>query len=163
MRRLPWLETQLVVLFLLLCGACTRKSGGQETAEIPDGIELVSAPAGGDVASLVRDQLSIADRDHRRLVVYVSASWCEPCKHFQNAVESGQLDVEFGDLRLLKFDFDRDEARLRKAGYRSEMIPLFAIPEPSGRGGDRMMSGSIKGPGAVDNIRPRLHRLLGDS
>jgi thiol-disulfide isomerase/thioredoxin len=126
----------------------------------PGKLELVEAPAGADVPALVAAERDQAARERRDLVVYVGASWCEPCVHFHDAAAAGQLDEAFGDLRFLVFDADRDTPRLEAAGYRSNMIPLFAIPRDDGTASGRQMAGSIKGPGAVDQIAPRLRALV---
>jgi thiol-disulfide isomerase/thioredoxin len=123
--------------------------------------EFVPAPAAGEVATVVKSALADAKRDGRRLLVYVSASWCEPCQRFQDAIKAGQLQTELAGVRFLKFDRDRDEARLTAAGYGSELIPLFVFPDENGRGTARRIEGSIKGPDSVaQNTAPRLLELL---
>lgn len=73
---------------------------------------------------------------------------------------AGQLDAELGGLRLLELDHDRHLDALHRAGYRSELIPLFAVPNSDGTASGRKIEGSIKGDGAVANITPRLRGLL---
>ena len=63
-------------------------------------------------------------------------------------------------LRLVEFDLDRDKEALERAGYRSRMIPLFAVPRDDGSGSGEQIEGSIKGPSAVQQIAPRLQALL---
>ena len=127
--------------------------------EKPRGVEMV--PAGpGDVPSLVKLELARAARDHRQLLVYVGATWCEPCRRFHQAAADHKLDRAFPSLRLLEFDDDRDAARLAMAGYSGHYIPLFAKPGVDGRGIGRQIEGSVKGDGAVDQIVPRLRSLL---
>jgi hypothetical protein len=128
--------------------------------QTPAKIELVSAPPGDDVAALVRGELGRARSQKRDLLVYVGASWCEPCQRFHRAAQAGQLDHEFPRLRLLEFDLDRDRERLTAAGYTSRLIPLFARPGDDGRASGRQIEGSIKGEGAVGEIAPRLRTLL---
>ena len=123
-------------------------------------LELESAPAGDDAAALIRDASARAEKEHRRLLVYVGAKWCEPCQRFHHAAERGELVGRFGELRLLEFDMDRDAARLARAGYTPRLIPLFALPAPDGRASGRQIEGSIKGDGAVGEISPRLAALL---
>lgn len=167
-------ELTPALLTLVLLGACVAPPGGESeqrddpaSASSPSagpeptrGPEFVAAPASGDVVELVNRERTRARAEQRELIVYVGASWCEPCQYFHDAVEHGSLDQTFPDLRLLEFDLDRDRERLSAANYSSQMIPLFVVPGPDGRGGPRRMSGSIKGPGAVDNLRPRLEALL---
>lgn len=143
-----------VCVFVLLT-ACQG-----EPAAPKQKLELVEAPQAADIAPLIRDQLASAARDHKQLLVYVGASWCEPCARFHKAAESGQLDAEFGTLRLFVFDLDRDGDALEKANYKSELIPLFALPNPDGTSSGKQIEGSIKGDGAVAQISPRLHALL---
>ncbi len=122
-------------------------------------VELVEAPA-GEVAAVVRHELERADREGRDLLVYVGASWCEPCQRFHRAAAAGVLDQSFPNLRLLDFDIDRDGARLLQAGYTSNLIPLIALPAPDGRASGVQIEGSIKGEGAVGQIAPRLANLI---
>ena len=118
------------------------------------------APA-GDVAELARAETSAAKDAGRALVVYVGATWCEPCQRFHRAVEDGLLDADFPDVTFLEFDLDDDGPRLAAAGYAPKMIPLFALPGPDGRYAGTSFEGSIKGPGAIGDLRPKLLRLLG--
>jgi len=127
--------------------------------EKPRGVEMVPA-AQGDVPTLVKLELARAARDHRQLLVYVGATWCEPCRRFHEAAAQHKLDRDFPSLRLLEFDDDRDAARLAMAGYSGHYIPMFAKPGPDGRGTGRQIEGSVKGDGAVTEIVPRLRSLL---
>lgn len=140
-------------LFLALATACD----GERTQPR---LELVEAPAVQDVALYVSGALVNAEQAHRRLIVYVGASWCEPCRHFHDAAVAGQLDSAFGNLRVLAFDADRDKDALQRAGYVSNLIPLFALPRSDGVSSGTQIEGSIKGQGAVDEITPRLQTLL---
>jgi hypothetical protein len=124
------------------------------------GPELVVAGA-GPVDQVVRGALADADREGRRLLVYISATWCEPCERFQKAVRAGELDAAFPTLRLLKFDYDTDHPRLEEAGYAGSLIPRFVIPGPDGRGTTQRMEGGTKAEDTVStSIGPRLRRLL---
>lgn len=122
-------------------------------------LRLVPAPPGPmDVATIMRAEAASAPGP---VLVYVGAPWCEPCTYFHAAAERGELDADFGDLTLVEFNRDSDKARLDDAGYASDYIPLFAVPGPDGRASGRSIEGSIKGPGAVPQIRPRLKALIG--
>jgi hypothetical protein len=137
-----------VAVALLLTCACTR---GDE------GPRVVHAPA-GDVAVAVRDHdMSNATR---RTLVYVGASWCEPCTRLKEAIAAHQVDDVLADVDLVEFDLDVDRERLEAAGYGSRMIPLLAVPDANGRGTSARMEGSIKGAGAVAEMKPRIAALL---
>lgn len=102
-----------------------------------------------------------ADASGRRVLVYVGASWCEPCQRFHKALESGQLDQDLAGTHFIEFDADRDAAELRAAGYGSKYIPLFSVPDQSGHASGRAIEGSIKGDDAVRaDLVPRLLALL---
>lgn len=121
---------------------------------------FVRGPANGrPIAPFVKQALAEA-RPGERVIVYVGATWCEPCKHFHAAVQSGQLDAKLPGLVLIEQDADADREALVAAGYASPMIPLFAIPDGDGRGTSRRIFGSTKGPGAAAEIAPRLTALL---
>lgn len=142
-------------ILVLVLAACSSKT------EAPAGkLELVEAPAAQDVSPLIVQELQRAEHDHKRLLVYVGAAWCEPCTKFHEAAAAGALDAAFGNLRLLAFDEDRDNAALARAGFKYELIPLFAIPTRDGRSTGKQIEGSIKGESAVEQISPRLRALL---
>jgi len=124
-------------------------------------IEWTLAPD-GPVGPLVAAELQQAKAAGRRVLVYVGATWCEPCRHFHDAVKSGVLDAQFGALRIVEFDLDRDGDRLREAGYAPKFIPLLALPGADGRATGKQMEGSIKGAGAVGQMAPRLAALLNE-
>jgi thiol-disulfide isomerase/thioredoxin len=117
-------------------------------------------PSTHDVALVVRESLTRAKEDGRTLIVYVGATWCEPCQRFHHAVERGELDTAFPKLTVLAFDADRDGEALATAGYASRLIPLFAIPRSDGRASGRTIEGSVKGEEAVSEITPRLRALI---
>jgi thiol-disulfide isomerase/thioredoxin len=160
------------VAFLVLWLALGCKAGAETAPEpshdslattAPDAarrVRMVAADRDGDVAAIVRVQAAEATRAGRRLVVYVGASWCEPCQRFHDAAARGDLDARFGDLTLLEFDLDRDGERLMAAGYGSQYIPLFALPAPNGAASGEQIEGAIKGEGAVAFVVPRLAKLL---
>ncbi len=137
----------------LLLGACgTPRTPAKK-------LELVATPP-GDVAELVKQELQASGRAGKHVLVYVGATWCEPCQRFHHAAETGELDKQFPNLRLLTFDLDRDNERLAVAGYVSQYIPLFVLPGPDGRASARKVEGSVKGDAAVGQIAPRLSALL---
>jgi hypothetical protein len=152
----------VIAAVMIGCGredtSARPEPAGEAKKRLP--VETVAAPADGDVQEIVRQELSRAKSENRRLLVYVGAAWCEPCQRFHDAAKAGQLDSVFPGLRLLEFDLDRDQDRLAKAGYSSKMIPLFALPRADGTGSGAQIEGSIKGPRAVEQITPRLEALL---
>lgn len=118
--------------------------------------KFIAAPA-GEVAEVVR---ATAAAEEGPLVVYVGAGWCEPCRAFHDAVAAGRYDRELAWVRFLEFDLDQDKARLEAAGYTSRYVPLFALPGPDGRAGERKIEGGIKGPQAAEHVLRRLVQLL---
>jgi thiol-disulfide isomerase/thioredoxin len=126
-----------------------------------DGIRWSQAPAGlTDAAPSVRDAIAKASAEGRTLLVYVGATWCEPCQRFHHAVDQGELDAAFPRLSILAFDADRDASALAAAGYASRLIPLFAVPTSEGRSSGKQIEGSVKGEAAVSEITPRLRALV---
>jgi thiol:disulfide interchange protein len=109
----------------------------------------------------VQQHVEEADQSGQRVLVYVGATWCEPCQRFHKSLESGELDDALAGTKFIEFDADRDRAELRAAGYASKYIPLFSVPDQSGHASGRAIEGSIKGDGAVrQNLVPRLLALL---
>lgn len=109
----------------------------------------------------VQQHVEEADASGQRVLVYVGATWCEPCQRFHKALEAGELDDALAGTKFIEFDADRDRAELKTAGYVSKYIPLFSVPDPNGHSSGRAIEGSIKGDKAVrENLVPRLLALL---
>lgn len=143
--------------------APSAEAGGSSTAPAVAGkLRVVEAPSAGTVEAVVRDALAGARAEGRTLVVYVGATWCEPCQNFHRAAERGDLDATFPRTTLLEFDLDRDRERLVSAGYVSKYIPLFALPGPDGKASGKQIEGGIKGDGAVGFISSRLTAMLSE-
>lgn len=142
----------IVIAGIAACGGHTA----------PKRLDIVEAdaPANAELAPVIAREIARAAADHKRLLVYAGAHWCPPCVQFHAAAAAGKLDASFGDVRLLAFDVDRHGDALERAGYRYELVPLFAIPNPDGRSSGRQIEGSIKGADAVEVIAPRLRGLL---
>ena len=162
-------KRKLAYACILAALAC-RTSNDERDQATPSGstvarsiahLRLASAPASGPVAAIVRDALAGARADKRTLVVYVGATWCEPCQRFHDAAQKGELDSSLGELTLLEFDLDRDAERLAASGYASQYIPLFALPREDGFASGKQVEGAIKGDGAVAYLLPRVKALLG--
>ncbi len=160
-----------LALSLLALAACeaapepTREpaSSAPTPAAAPAKPELVRPPK--DMVSgrvWVASELQRASTEGRRTIVYVGATWCEPCKAFHDAVVAGKLDKDLANVRFLELDYDEHEAALAEGdvGCSSKLVPLFAVPTEDGRCGDRRHEGAIKGDGAVAFIVPRLKALL---
>jgi len=171
-RSLPaWLP--LLGVVLVACGHPPSKSNAKKASvatspldtgtvsDLPSPTFLRYPRQGSAIEPWVQEQVEIADAAHLRVLVYVGASWCEPCQRFHQAVEHGELKGALNGLRFLEFDQDRDAAALKTAGYVYQYIPVLALPDPDGRNHGRMISGSIKGAGAVrEDLVPRLQALL---
>lgn len=123
--------------------------------------EIVKAEAPTSGRAWVQSEMARAERDGRKLLIYVGATWCEPCVRFHDAVLAGQLDAELANVRFLELDHDQHEAILAQGDMdcRSKMIPLFAKPTPEGTCGPDRVEGAIKGDGAVGFLLPKVRAL----
>jgi thiol-disulfide isomerase/thioredoxin len=170
------LQLRSLLLVLGLCGlavsACnTRRKQAVDTGQAAPSASPARSRAKPQLTrrsdppapleQFVQQHVEQADASGARVLVYVGATWCEPCKRFHEALESGQLDQELAGTHFVEFDADRDRAELRAAGYVSKYIPLFSVPDPTGRSTGRAIEGSIKGDKAVrEDLVPRLLALL---
>jgi thiol-disulfide isomerase/thioredoxin len=140
-----------------LCAACNAAAPpGQSAASSPAKPVLLKGEV--PVAPFVANALAAAPSS--KTVVYVGASWCEPCQRFHRALVAGELDARLAGVRFIEYDSDSTHEALAAAGYSSRLIPFFALPSADGRASSRHEEGSVKGDGAVANILPRLEALL---
>lgn len=105
---------------------------GESARAGAEGVKVVVAAQDADALSVVRTERLQAKADGRVLVVYAGAGWCEPCRRFKSAIQSGSLDDKVAKTTLLVFDADRDTERLAAAGYRFQFIPYVALPGADG-------------------------------
>lgn len=145
----------VLVWALVILGSCEKSQRAPAS-----GPQLVRA-GDGPADAVVRAAIAEADKAGQLVMVYVGATWCEPCKRFKQALASGELDQPLAGVRFVEFDDDHDEERLTAAGYDGEMLPRFVVPTREGRGTARRIEGSIKGAGAAAELTPRLRALLG--
>jgi thiol-disulfide isomerase/thioredoxin len=123
--------------------------------------ELVHLPAGTtDLAAFFKAERERGQRDGKKVMVYVGADWCEPCRRFKEAVQDGLLDRELADVRILVTDLDVDGPALERAGCGSKLVPLFARPSHDGTCSTKRTEGGIKGEGAVPSMLPRIKGIL---
>ena len=158
-RHLCFLPVMFGSIVMTTLAGCKQAPVATNSSSTTQGAQflLVEAPATGKVARAVR---SVSENTSNDVLVYVGAKWCEPCRRFLAAARDGTLASRLPRMTIVKFDHDRDHERLALAGYRSKMIPLFAVPTDDGNSSGKHVAGSIKGPGAVDNIVRRLRTLL---
>jgi thiol-disulfide isomerase/thioredoxin len=106
------------------------------SARAGERVRIIPAALDTDALSLVRTKRLEAKAEARLLVVYVGATWCEPCKKFKAELESGRLDDRLGRVTLLAFDADKDVDRLGSAGYTFNFVPFVALPGADGHPSD---------------------------
>jgi thiol-disulfide isomerase/thioredoxin len=129
-------------------------------AVLARGLRFVKAPPGKDVVGIVKKEREDAKGFGRDLVVYVGATWCEPCQRFHKAAQAGTFDDVLPQLTLLEFDLDEDRERLVTAGYVSQFIPLFVVPGDEGKPSSKRFEGGIKGDGAAQHVASRLRAMF---
>ncbi|MDX2012822.1 MAG: hypothetical protein SFW67_21670 [Myxococcaceae bacterium] len=151
---------RLFVLALLLVG-CTKAAA--PTIDPAATVRFLTPPIDGDVATIMSAQRSRSKAEGRQVLLYCGASWCEPCRFFHEAVDRGELTGKLGAIDLVAFDAQVDAERLLMAGYESQFIPLFAAVGPDGKGTGKKIEGSVKGPGAVDDLVSKLQGLLAEA
>ncbi|MER2559237.1 MAG: hypothetical protein ABTQ32_00865 [Myxococcaceae bacterium] len=151
---------------LVVCGCLLVACKQQPPAPTIDPtatVRFITPPMDGPVSAILASQLERSKTEHRRVLLYAGAPWCEPCRIFHEAVDRGELTGKVGALDLVAFDAQADAERMLLSGYESQFIPVFALPGPDGKATGKHIEGSVKGPGAVDDIVPRLKTLLADA
>lgn len=150
------MSSRVLLLTCLAASAC--KVSSPPLPVDPQATVRFVSPDPGEVApGLVRRMAAAKDR---RLMVYVSATWCEPCQRFHQAVDRGELTGKLGRLDLVAFDAEPDAERLLMSGYESRMIPAFTVPGPDGRATTLHTEGAVAGDAAVSELVGRISELL---
>ena len=127
-------------------------SAAKSQIQKPKGrVEIIEAPDEDDTAGLVRRELARAKADGRTLLVYVGATWCEPCKAAVPALlafakERGtpvvaitdegaeQLDTFFASWKgAFPEIVVSDEPRRSQNDYGISGTPTFVLIDDAGR------------------------------
>lgn len=116
---------------------------------------VVPAASDGDALSTIRTARLQAKADGRVLVVFVSATWCAPCKKLKEEIATGHLDARYATTTLLAFDADRDAERLLAAGYSFKFVPYVALPAADGHPADSQQA-TGSGSGAWRELLGKL-------
>jgi hypothetical protein len=150
------MSSRSLFLVCLLTSAC-KVTPPPPSIDPQATVRFVASVEGEVAPQLVR---RMAEAKGRQMLVYVSASWCEPCRRFHEAVDRGELTGKLGPVDLVTFDGEYDAERLMISGYEQQMIPAFTVPGPDGRATTRHLEGGVSGEGAVADLVPRLRALL---
>lgn len=145
-----------LLLGCLLTSAC-KVTPAPPSIDPKATVRFVASEQGEVAPQLARRMAEVKDR---RLLVYVSATWCEPCRRFHEAVDRGELTGKLGPLDLVTFDAEPDAERLFMSGYEAQKIPAFTVPAADGRATTQHIEGGLSGEGAVADLVPRLLEVL---
>jgi hypothetical protein len=119
---------------------------------------------GAPIAPFVAREVTQGQNGGFNVLVYVGATWCEPCQRFHAAAQAGEFDEVLPRAHIVEFDLDADKDALAADGYSSNLIPLFCVPKTDGTASERRIEGSVKGPDAVgQDLIPRLRAFLAGS
>jgi thiol-disulfide isomerase/thioredoxin len=126
--------------------------------------EIATPPTGTtDGPAYLRAELLRARNEGRTLLVDVGAPWCEPCRRFHAALESGELDRDLPNVRFVELDVEKHRALVEGIGCRSKLVPLFARVTDDGMCSDQRREGAVKGDRAVRFLLSRVKELVDDS
>lgn len=123
-------------------------------------VEVVDATPEVPAHIVIKNALRRANEAGQDLLVYVGASWCDPCVRFKKAVKAGVFNKGLPGVRFLAFDADADGERLKKIGYRWTYVPLFVRPAKSGWSSGVQIAGVPNKAGGAADLLPRLQKLL---
>ena len=154
-----------LVFLAIFAIACVKRDAKDDLKARVD-ITLATAPriikgkTSPSLPQFVTDTAGKSRTEGRKTVVYVGATWCEPCQRFHKALENGELNAQLSNVDFIEFDADSAKAELQASGYWGMYIPLFVKPGPDGRGQKERVEGAEKGEGAVAYLTPRLKELV---
>ncbi len=148
------------LVLALVFTACAKQSAPESRAGTPSQASLpptLRALANTDEIVPACEQAKVATR---ACVVYVGASWCEPCLTFHKALAAGELDTQLRGIDFLEFDWDQSQRQLDEWGYAGNLIPRFVLPQPDGHASTNRVEGGIKGEGVLGYLVPRIQALV---
>lgn len=101
----------------------------------------VDAQAGPLDAQLVA-VAARAKKEGRPLAVELWASWCPPCKTFDELIDSGKMNDALAGSMLVRVDVDMFDEELNELGFRAPQIPSLYRVDGRGRPVGKPLSGA---------------------
>jgi hypothetical protein len=103
----------------------------------------------------VRAQRALADSEHQKLVLWVTAVDCAPCNGVSVALGTRRLQEALAGVRLLRVDAADFRSELVKLGVPVEVMPGFALIDRAGAPADYVNGGEWDAD-VPENIAPVL-------
>lgn len=107
------------------------------------------------LVALVRAQRALADGEHQKLMLWVTAVDCAPCNGVSVALGTRRLQEALAGVRLVRVDAADFRHELVKLGIPVEVMPGFALLDASGAPNDYVNGGEWDAD-IPENIAPVL-------
>jgi thiol-disulfide isomerase/thioredoxin len=114
------------------------------------------APTQGDLAPLLREQVSLARDRKLRPFVEFYADWCKPCRDLSALMEDARMREALRSTYIIKINVDDWQDKLRGTGFVPREIPVFYALDADGRPAGRQILGYVRGVNAPEKLIPRL-------
>jgi hypothetical protein len=120
-------------------------------------VEVRVHPSGSEALSAVlAREAKKAGEKNLRPFVEIGASWCEPCRAIESAMDEPSMKTAFAGTYVIHLDASEWGGELGKVGLGSAQIPVFFALDASGKATGRRIDGSAWGESIPDNVAPKL-------
>lgn len=149
------------MIALLLALGCASPPPPQAAPKPP--IHTSDLPDGSDVSAGLRGAVGEAERAGLKPVLYLGATWCQPCVAYERALFHPEMVAAHANVLLVKADFDRHGSALEAAGFVASGVPFWCHLDREGGNSGRCITGAAWGEDTPENMAPVLRPFFSDT
>lgn len=117
-------------------------------------------PKQGELATLLKGEVSNARRMGKVPFVQLTAEWCGPCKALRASMGDPLMQDAFAGTHVIRLDVDEWEGKLQPLGMMSDVIPKFYALNPAARPEGKTITGGAWGEDIPKNMAPPLKKYF---
>ena len=153
------------LLILVACDdgkASTESPDGDTKAEAKPAAEAWSkVAAGASLAGKIKARVADAEKAKLKPVVYVGATWCEPCLAIKKHRDDPRMKEAFTGVAIIEVDMDQWKSeQFAELNMKPSAIPVFYAVGSDGKATGKEIDGGAWGDNIPENMAPPLKRFF---
>jgi TPR repeat protein len=155
--------------WISLCTAEASDKPPQAAAPVASAESTPTAPlrwrtvhaGGASLAQKIKTEIAGSASSDSKVVVYVGATWCKPCRAFQRYRNDPRVVEALRGAVIIELDMDDwTTTDFKSLGYDVVGVPVFIAVDHDGRAKGPSITSSVWGDDVPENMAPPLLRFI---